>query len=114
MRGYQPELPTPIVFGGGAKDERFSAVLSKQVMIVGSDVDKSLLADGDKWVAIVIVMAIHVCVGQDVGIDLQLMKTRLGILIFGSNFLDPHWKRNSDSVFDSKDSGWNFFFEFRC
>jgi hypothetical protein len=39
---------------------------------------------------------------------------RLGIPIFGSNFWDPHRKRNSDSVFNSKDSGWKIFFEFRC
>jgi hypothetical protein len=35
--------------------------------------------------------------------------TRLGIPIFGSDFWDPHCKRNSDSVFDSKDSGRFFF-----
>jgi hypothetical protein len=35
----------------------------------------------------------------------------LGILIFGSDFWDPHCKWNSDSVFDSKDSGWKFIFE---
>jgi hypothetical protein len=34
---------------------------------------------------------------------------RLGIPIFGYNFWDPHRKRNSYSIFDSKDSGWNFF-----
>jgi hypothetical protein len=28
----------------------------------------------------------------------------LGIPIFGSNSWDPHWKQNSDSVFDSEDS----------
>jgi hypothetical protein len=31
--------------------------------------------------------------------------TRLGIPIFGSDFWDPHWKRNSGSVSDSEDSG---------
>ncbi len=36
---------------------------------------------------------------------------RLGIPIFGSNFWDPHWKRNSNSVFDSKNSGQIFFFQ---
>jgi hypothetical protein len=41
-RGYQPELPTPKVFGEGAKDERFSAVLSKKAAIVG------LVANEDK------------------------------------------------------------------
>jgi hypothetical protein len=38
----------------------------------------------------------------------------LGIPIFASDFWDPHCKQNSDSVFDSKDSGWKIFFEFRC
>jgi hypothetical protein len=38
----------------------------------------------------------------------------LGIPIFGSNFWDPHCKRNSVLVFDSKDSGRKIFFEFRC
>jgi hypothetical protein len=38
----------------------------------------------------------------------------LGIPIFGSNFWDPHWKQNSDFVFDSKDSGRKTFLEFRC
>ncbi len=33
----------------------------------------------------------------------------MGIPIFGSDFWDPYWKRNSDSVFDSEDSGRNFF-----
>ncbi len=33
----------------------------------------------------------------------------LGIPIFGSNFWDPHRKRNSDFVFDSEDSVWIFF-----
>ncbi len=34
----------------------------------------------------------------------------VGNLIFGSDFWDPHCKRNSDSVFDSGASG-RFFFE---
>jgi hypothetical protein len=38
----------------------------------------------------------------------------LGILIFGSDFWDPHHKWNSDSVFDSKDSGRIFFLKFQC
>jgi hypothetical protein len=38
----------------------------------------------------------------------------LGILIFGSDFWDPNWKRNFDSVFDSEDSGQNFFLKFCC
>ncbi len=39
-------------------------------MLVGLVVDKGLHAYGDKWVAIVVVMAVHMCVGQDVGIGL--------------------------------------------
>ncbi len=31
------------------------------------------------------------------------------ILIFGSNFWDPHQKRDSDPAYDSKDSSRNFF-----
>jgi hypothetical protein len=41
--------------------------------------------------------------------DLWIRPARLGILIFGSDIWDPHRKQNSDSVFDSEDSGWNFF-----
>ncbi len=37
------------------------------------------------------------------------MLARLGIPIFGSDFWDPHWRRNSDYVYDSKDSGRIFF-----
>ncbi len=33
----------------------------------------------------------------------------LGILMFGSNFWDPHRKQNSDSVFDSEDPVGFFF-----
>ncbi len=33
----------------------------------------------------------------------------LGILIFGSDFWDPHRKQNSNSVFGSEDSGRIFF-----
>ncbi len=38
----------------------------------------------------------------------------LGIPIFGSDFWDPHRKRNSDSVFDSKDVGRILFLKFGC
>jgi hypothetical protein len=44
----------------------------------------------------------------------RLRNPWLGILIFGSDFWDTHRKRNSDSVFDSKDSGRIFFLKFRC
>ncbi len=44
----------------------------------------------------------------------HLLEAWLGIPIFGSNFRDPHQKRNTNSIFDSEDSGRNFFLEFRC
>ncbi len=37
--------------------------------------------------------------------SIRPLKSWLGIPIFGSNFWDPHWKWNSDSVFDSEDTG---------
>jgi hypothetical protein len=37
--------------------------------------------------------------------DDGVVSSRLGIPIFGSDFWDPHRKRNSGSVSDSKDSG---------
>jgi hypothetical protein len=43
----------------------------------------------------------------------MLCRARLGIPIFGSNFWDPHRRRNSDSVYDSKDSGRIFFLKFQ-
>jgi hypothetical protein len=49
---------------------------SKQVALVGLVVDKGIHANGDKWGAIVIVMAVHVYVGQDVRIGLQLAKEK--------------------------------------
>ncbi len=38
-----------------------------------------------------------------------LLGAWLGILIFGSDFWDPHWKWNYDSIFDSEDSGRKIF-----
>ncbi len=46
-----------------------------------------------------------------VGETSTLRKPWLGIPIFGSNFWDPNPKQNSDSIFDSKDFGRDFFFE---
>jgi hypothetical protein len=51
-------------------------VLSEQAALVGLVVDKGLHADGAKWVAILIVMVVHMCVGQDVGIGLPLAKEK--------------------------------------
>jgi hypothetical protein len=46
--------------------------------------------------------------------DCQQMQAWLGIPIFGSDFWDPHRKWNSNSVFDSKDSGRIFLLKFQC
>ncbi len=43
---------------------------------MGSVIDKGLHSYGDKWVAIVIVMAVHMCIGQDVGIGLRQAKEK--------------------------------------
>jgi hypothetical protein len=51
-------------------------VLRAQAALVGSVVDKGLHSYGEKWVGIVIVMAVHMCIGQDVGIGLQLAKEK--------------------------------------
>jgi hypothetical protein len=50
-------------------------------------------------------------VAADAAYDLfcQFIGARLGILIFGSNFWDPHWKQNPYFVFDSGYSGRNLF-----
>jgi hypothetical protein len=38
----------------------------------------------------------------------QFFLAWLGIPIFSFDFWDPHPKQSSDSVFDSRDSGWKF------
>ncbi len=45
---------------------------------------------------------------------LTVFSARLRIPIFGSNFGDPHRKRNYGSVFGSKDSVWIYFLKFQC
>jgi hypothetical protein len=37
------------------------------------------------------------------------LRSWLGIPIFGFDSWGTHWKQNSDSIFDSGDSGWIFF-----
>ncbi len=58
---------------------------------------------------------IHKFQGFKAGFDYltQQKEARLGILIFGSNFWDPHRRQNSDSVYNSKDSCRIFFLKFR-
>ncbi len=49
------------------------------------------------------------CDGNNIGFQMKVSDSRLGIPIFGSDFWDAHWRRNSDSVYDSKNSGRIFF-----
>ncbi len=49
------------------------------------------------------------CDALDIQVENLVHKPWLGIPIFDSSFWDPLCKQNSNSVFDSKDSGQNFF-----
>jgi hypothetical protein len=71
----------------------FFAVLSQKAALVGLVIDKGLHAYGDKWVAIEIVMAVHMCVGQDDGIGLQLAKDTQLMLNLGEK-LTPKMHRH--------------------
>ncbi len=61
---------------------------------------------------------VHYIFADDVYTNLEQISAKeatwLGIPIFGSDFWDPHRKRNSNSIFDSWDSGRIFFLKFRC
>ncbi len=59
---------------GVAEDKRFTAMLGVRAAGVGSVMDKGLHADWDEWVPVVVMMAIHMCVGRDAGICIRLMK----------------------------------------
>jgi hypothetical protein len=65
---------------------------------VGLDVDKGLHSYGDKWVAIVIVMAVHMCIGKDVGIGLQLAKEKQLTFNLGEK-LAPKMHRHGGQAF---------------
>ncbi len=59
---------------------------------MGLVVDKGLHANGDKWVGIVIVMAVHMCVGRDVGISLRLAKEKQLTFDLGEKLAPKmHW-----------------------
>ena len=73
-------------------------MLIEQAALVGSVIDKGLHAYGDKWVAIVIVMAVHMCVGQDVGIGLQLAQEKqLTFKLLGEK-LAPNMHRHDEGA----------------
>ncbi len=56
---------------------------------------------------------VHYIFADDVYTNLEQISAKeatwMRILIFGSDFWDPHRKRNSNSIFDSRDSGRIFF-----
>ncbi len=60
---------------------------------MGLIVDKGLHSNGNKWVAIVIVMAVHMCIGQDVDGCLQLAKEKQLAFHLGEN-LAPKMHRH--------------------
>jgi hypothetical protein len=67
-------------------------VLSKQAALVGLVMYKGLHANEDKWVAIVIMMAVHVCVGQYVGIGFRLAKEKQLMFDLGEKLAPKmHW-----------------------
>ncbi len=72
-------------------------MLREQAALAGLVVDKGLHAYGDKWVAIVIVMAAHMCVGQDVGIGLQLAQEKQ-LTFDGGEKLAPKMQRHGGQV----------------
>jgi hypothetical protein len=80
-------------------------VLSKQAAIVRLAVDKGLHANGDKWVVIVIVMAIHVCVGQDVRIGLQLEKEKQLMFDLGEKLAPKMHRHGGQASADYADHG---------
>jgi hypothetical protein len=51
--------------------------------------------------------------GRRLMLPMGHLLSRLGIPIFGSDFWAPHRRWNSDSVYDSEDSGQIFFLKFR-
>ncbi len=69
-------------------------MLREQAALVGS----GLHSYGGKWVAIVIVMAVHMCIGQDVGIVLQLAKEKQLTFNLGEK-LAPKMHRHGGQAF---------------
>jgi hypothetical protein len=52
------------MFEGSAKDKCFPAMLGVRPSGAGTIMDKGFRADRDKWMAVVVVMPVHVCIGQ--------------------------------------------------
>ncbi len=57
-----PKFPTSIVFGERAQDKSFGAVFCVGAAFVGFVVDQCFYANGDKWMPIVVVMFVDMCI----------------------------------------------------
>ncbi len=84
-------MPSPVV-PTAPVDPALSTIKDKP-----SDLGIKPIKDKDSWIKAKKVIGPHLC------------RAWLGILIYGSDFWDPHRKGNSDSVFDSRYSGRNSF-----
>jgi hypothetical protein len=60
----QLEIPTPIVFSGCAKDKHLFAVFYLGATFVWFVVYKGLHPDWNKWMFVVVMMAIDMCIGR--------------------------------------------------
>ncbi len=57
-----PYFPTSIVFDGRAQDKSFGAVFCVGAAFVGFVMDQCFHADGDKWMPIVVMMFVDMCI----------------------------------------------------
>jgi hypothetical protein len=60
----RPEFPTPIVFCGRAKDKRLYAVFCIDATFVWFAIYECLHPNQNKWMFVVVMMAIDMCVGR--------------------------------------------------
>ena len=60
------------MFEGRAEDVGYPAVLSIRASGVGTVMDEGFHANGDKWVGVVVMVAVHVGVGGDAWICRRL------------------------------------------
>jgi hypothetical protein len=60
----RPEFPTPIVFGGCAEDKRLFAVFCIGLTFVWFVMCKGLNPDWNKWIFVVVMVAIDVRIGR--------------------------------------------------
>jgi hypothetical protein len=65
---HQPEFSTPIVFHGCAKDKHLFAVFCIGATFVWFVVYQCLHLNWNKWMFVVVMMAIDLCIGGQVGV----------------------------------------------